>query len=552
MAESDTKTESKINSDSDEDGNEILEESPCGRWQKRKEKVTQRDIPGIDIAYLAMDNELGVEVVWNEVQFSERKNFRAQEEKIKSVFDNLMQLDHVNLVKFHKYWMDPNPEKPRVIFITEYMSSGSMSNFLKRTRKSSKTLSEKVWKKWCTQILNALNYLHSCEPAIVHGNLTCNTIFIQHNGLIKIGCVAPDAIHQHVKTFRENVKNMHYVAPETTTTISTAIDIYAFGICALEMAVLGFQMNGDSSGTAVTQELIEKTIQSLEDPVQIDFILLCLKTDPSERPTAKELLFHQVLFEVHSLKLLAAHVVVNSRKFDVTDDDVRMKEEDKQKIMAEVVHEDGRPPKTFRYSEVSALELDKLLEDVRNGIYPLTAFALCFQRPLSNWSSAGGAHHSTPDSRVLSPSDQMCALSTGSGGLSNDHHGGSHSPANEEAAEVCIENRRIVNMGAEIKATGTTSDAVMSGPNGSTPLFTIILMLKMDDKMNRQLTADIFDTDTPEILADELVGLGFINEEDKNDVMNLIATTVLKCKLEMSTTTNNNTANQNGPSNPNE
>jgi len=45
-----------------------------------------------------------------------------------------------------------------------------------------------AWKKWCTQILTALHYLHSCEPQIVHGNLTCNTIFIQHNGLIKIGC----------------------------------------------------------------------------------------------------------------------------------------------------------------------------------------------------------------------------------------------------------------------------------------------------------------------------------------------------------------------------
>ena len=31
------------------------------------------------------------------------------------------------------------------------------------------------------------SYLHSCEPPIIHGNLTCDTIFIQHNGLIKIG-----------------------------------------------------------------------------------------------------------------------------------------------------------------------------------------------------------------------------------------------------------------------------------------------------------------------------------------------------------------------------
>ena len=31
------------------------------------------------------------------------------------------------------------------------------------------------------------SYLHGCEIPIVHGNLSCDTIFIQHNGLIKIG-----------------------------------------------------------------------------------------------------------------------------------------------------------------------------------------------------------------------------------------------------------------------------------------------------------------------------------------------------------------------------
>lgn len=36
-------------------------------------------MPGIDNAYLAMDTEEGVEVVWNEVMFSERKNFKLQE-----------------------------------------------------------------------------------------------------------------------------------------------------------------------------------------------------------------------------------------------------------------------------------------------------------------------------------------------------------------------------------------------------------------------------------------------------------------------------------------
>lgn len=45
----------------------------------RPQKVNQRNVPGIDNAYLAMDTEEGVEVVWNEVMFSERKNFKLQE-----------------------------------------------------------------------------------------------------------------------------------------------------------------------------------------------------------------------------------------------------------------------------------------------------------------------------------------------------------------------------------------------------------------------------------------------------------------------------------------
>lgn len=58
------------------------------------------------------------------------------------------------------------------------------------------------------------SYLHSCSPPIILGNLTCDTIFIHNNGLIKIGSVAPDAIHYHVKTCRENIKNVHFIAPE--------------------------------------------------------------------------------------------------------------------------------------------------------------------------------------------------------------------------------------------------------------------------------------------------------------------------------------------------
>lgn len=160
------------------------------------------------------------------------------------------------------------------------------------------------------------SYLHSCTPPIIHGNLTCDTIFIQHNGLVKIGSVAPDAINHHVKTCRENIKNMHFIAPEYGTfasSLTPAIDIFSFGMCALEMAALEIQGNGDS-GMMVTEENINRTIESLEDEQQKDFIYKCLSQKPAERPSARELLFHPLLFEVHTLKLLVAHCLLNSAR----------------------------------------------------------------------------------------------------------------------------------------------------------------------------------------------------------------------------------------------
>ena len=51
--------------------------------------------------------------------------------------------------------------------------------------------------------------------------------------------MSPDAIHEHVKTKIEaqETKRLHYAAPEYAIVggIQTSADIYAFGICALEV-----------------------------------------------------------------------------------------------------------------------------------------------------------------------------------------------------------------------------------------------------------------------------------------------------------------------------
>lgn len=68
--------------------------------------------------------------------------------------------------------------------------------------------------------------------------------------------------------------HIHYnfVSPVSASQMVTpAMDIYSFGMCALETAALEIQGNGDS-GSHVTEEHIVRTVESLEETRQKDFI----------------------------------------------------------------------------------------------------------------------------------------------------------------------------------------------------------------------------------------------------------------------------------------
>lgn len=46
-------------------------------------QVNQGNMPGVQSTFLAMDTEEGVEVVWNELHFSDRKAFSAHEVRLR-------------------------------------------------------------------------------------------------------------------------------------------------------------------------------------------------------------------------------------------------------------------------------------------------------------------------------------------------------------------------------------------------------------------------------------------------------------------------------------
>lgn len=468
--------------DSD-DESEIIEESPCGRWIKRSEQVDQRDIPCVACAYLAMDTEEGVEVVWNEIYFVDRKAFKSQEERLRRSFDHLQQLDHPNIMKVHRHWTDMYNEKPRIVFITEYMSSGSLKQCLRRIKKNVKRLAMPTWKRWCTQVLAALKYLHSSNPPLIHGNLTCDTIFIQHNGLVKIGTPVPDVLRYHVQT---SLSSKQYIAPEYSKAISPAADIYSFGICALEMTTLETHAVDETGAQLVNPEYILKLLRILsnekEEGQQKDFIQKCLHFEPAKRVTVRELIFHPILYEVPTFRLILAHFIVESMPhlIDLIIDEQIQHNHNEEDVLAEIRRADN--PVIFKLSDVETSEkLEKLLEDVKDGIYPLTIY---------------------PIKKI--PPSRSRAISPASG---DPNKVGTPEPLD-------IETREIVNMMCSIKPREDEDDLLMT------------ILLRMDDKMNRQLTCEVSATDTAERLSHELVHLGFIKETDRAKVCGLINDTL--------------------------
>ncbi|XP_038197989.1 nuclear receptor-binding protein 2 isoform X3 [Arvicola amphibius] len=392
-----------------------------------------------------------------------------------------------------RWWTTPTSSSCTSIGWTPLRPARGLKQFLKKTKKNHKAMNARAWKRWCTQILSALSFLHACSPPIIHGNLTSDTIFIQHNGLIKIGSVwyrifsnaLPDDLRSPIRAEREELRNLHFFPPEYgEVNDGTAVDIFSFGMCALEMAVLEIQANGD---TRVTEEAIARARHSLSDPNMREFILSCLARDPARRPSAHNLLFHRVLFEVHSLKLLAAHCFIQHQYLmpeNVVEE--KTKAMDLHAVLAEMPQPHG-PPMQWRYSEVSFLELDKFLEDVRNGIYPLMNFAAA--RPLG-----------LP--RVLAPPP-------------------------EEAQKVKTptpepfdsETRKVVQMQCNLERSEDKAR------------WHLTLLLVLEDRLHRQLTYDLLPTDSAQDLAAELVHYGFLHEDDRTKLAAFLETTFLNCQL---------------------
>ncbi|KAF9964421.1 signal transducing kinase of the PAK, partial [Mortierella alpina] len=260
------------------------------------------------IVYKGIDREEGYEVAWNCFQTTKQEYAELSQE-----VEILKRVRHPNIINFHDCWYS-NTE---FIFITELMTSGTLREYIRKLQ----TPNLKVVKRWCRQILKGLIYLHSYDPPIIHRDIKCDNIFINGaHGEVKIGDMGTAKMKIGKKY--TVIGTPEFMAPEMYEEMgySEKVDIYAFGMCLLEMVTGDYPYNECKNAAQIYKKV---TQEAIEDPfLGVEPEVVVLSTDEQKTHLVLQVVFKgmdklSVKFEFN-VDTDTAEEVVNEMSLTVT------------------------------------------------------------------------------------------------------------------------------------------------------------------------------------------------------------------------------------------
>ncbi|XP_076614656.1 serine/threonine-protein kinase WNK2 isoform X6 [Chaetodon auriga] len=293
VAPADVTGKSGSDENEEEPGMKAVSTSPGGRFLKFDIELGRGSFKTV---YKGLDTDTWVEVAWCELQ--ERKLSKVERQRFKEEAEMLKALQHPNIVRFYDFWESPVKGKKCIVLVTELMTSGTLKTYLKRF----KVMKPKVLRSWCRQILKGLHFLHTRTPPIIHRDLKCDNIFITGpTGSVKIGDLGLATL-KRASFAKSVIGTPEFMAPEMYEEhYDEAVDVYAFGMCMLEMATSEYPysecQNAAQIYRKVTSGVKPASYSKVSDPEIKEIIGECICHRWEERYSIKDLLNHAFFAE---------------------------------------------------------------------------------------------------------------------------------------------------------------------------------------------------------------------------------------------------------------
>ncbi|XP_061031823.1 serine/threonine-protein kinase WNK4 isoform X4 [Eubalaena glacialis] len=222
-----------------------------------------------------------------------RKLSRAERQRFSEEVEMLKGLQHPNIVRFYDSWKSVLRGQVCIVLVTELMTSGTLKTYLRRFRE----MKPRVLQRWSRQILRGLHFLHSRVPPILHRDLKCDNVFITGpTGSVKIGDLGLATL-KRASFAKSVIGTPEFMAPEMyEEKYDEAVDVYAFGMCMLEMATSEYPYSECQNAAQIYRKVTSGTkpnsFYKVKMPEVKEIIEGCIRTDKNERFTIQDLLAH--------------------------------------------------------------------------------------------------------------------------------------------------------------------------------------------------------------------------------------------------------------------